>query len=906
MEETRIVESQRKASLKNEELELFKQSFIIVPYQVSGFLDYTNKGVVDYVVNPKDFETFKRVWTGNDACVINWKNSLYLQQNENTKELDFKFKLGDFFAGVLETNEAENSISTDESYSDYKRQQIENRVVMRVHKYFEINDYYHFMFYKIPELSGSTLYRIESIEKDFSGTELLGYVITFRTINQELANTGRARQQNIMPNSAGQGYLECEVYDKNWPQQIGEENFKKLVENKDYIFFADRYITANKNKIKHNPAFKVIVKLLGNGILNSFTMIGRPCIRGDSLEKYRMQRILFPYNFTNPSTPNLFHTQANANNFYFGNFTPTLEYYKDLMSSIKDSLTPVNQWKYQGWLKYNYDKLKATNPIEEGKYKYELFGVIEDKVRKDWTFNYEQIKVNTRGSYGCSVDYTIGGNKAIHDHMFDNYWTQKMIKVLPINQYNTLTFGWTLASSIGLIMKGGVISKIFGGFLALIGIAGTLIGKLKPKMLESFRGIISAPLIDFNNSLFANVGGGNNIPFNLIDNNTEDTPNSIFFAGNTLATSFEAKITDLFTCERTPNKVLSTINIGQTKTEDGQNILDNGQTFYVDGDCKLLDSYNHYDGYIIDGFKIQAVFNGEISVEFLDINNEVIWSGVYQSEGKWTNSMREIWTEINTSVFGRENVYYTDPIPYPDEIPAPTDDITNAYSFTVEKPAAFVSNKELVALDSKNGNIVSKQKSTFYNFNNGIRRYYFDILKDNQFLFNLTQQNILDYYENIQINVYKNRYIEEIRSNKVREIEQMGSIETININVRDLFTKTETKDIFIYKIDLSEYESVYNSSTYFFVNGYSGIKELYFETHIDSKTRKIFTFKVYTNEIEESHTYDYKFGNVKGSYIGEPGESLVSACSVYAIYDVVLYWTKNVELGVESIKFIVK
>ena len=373
-----------------------------------------------------------------------------------------------------------------------------------------------------------------------------------------------------------------------------------------------------------------------------------------------------------------------------------------------------------------------------------------------------------------------------------------------------------------------------------------------------------------------------------------------------MATSFEAKITDLFTCERTPNKVLSTINIGQTKTEDGQNILDNGQTFYVDGDCKLLDSYNHYDGYIIDGFKIQAVFNGEISVEFLDINNEVIWSGVYQSEGKWTNSMREIWTEINTSVFGRENVYYTDPIPYPDEIPAPTDDITNAYSFTVEKPAAFVSNKELVALDSKNGNIVSKQKSTFYNFNNGIRRYYFDILKDNQFLFNLTQQNILDYYENIQINVYKNRYIEEIRSNKLSEMEQMGSIETININVRDLFTKTETKDIFIYKIDLSEYESVYNSSTYFFVNGYSGIKELYFETHIDSKTRKIFTFKVYTNEIEESHTYDYKFGNVKGSYIGEPGESLVSACSVYAIYDVVLYWTKNVELGVESIKFIVK
>ena len=61
MESTKITENLRQVKLKNQEIELFKQSFVIVPYKVSGFLDYTNRGLANEAVNPNNFETFKRI-----------------------------------------------------------------------------------------------------------------------------------------------------------------------------------------------------------------------------------------------------------------------------------------------------------------------------------------------------------------------------------------------------------------------------------------------------------------------------------------------------------------------------------------------------------------------------------------------------------------------------------------------------------------------------------------------------------------------------------------------------------------------------------------------------------------------------------------------------------------------------
>lgn len=670
MENTRIVEAQRKTNLKVEEIQLFKESFVIVPYQTSGFLNYTNNGYNNENINPNDFETFKRVWTGNDACVLSWKDSVSLIQQPNN-EMEVKFQLGEVFCGVIQTNDSENRIQTDASFSEYKSQDIKKTINFYVNKHFKITDYYLLMFYKIPEYSGSTLYRLANIERDYVGRELVGYVLTFETINQDLANTGKAKQQNIEPNSPGQGYLECVVKQKDWWENLPDEVKNKLVAGKDYYEFYDRYITADFEKTKNRPVSKICVKLFGTNILSCVVCEGRPVYRGDSFTKWRAQRLIFPINFSVPTTPNLYATQNNVNNFYFGGFSPTLEYWQELMTNMKNNLTPVNKWNYQGWLKYDYSKLQNTNPQENGGYKYTLYD-------KEWEPNLDRQEIKNTGVYGSKQTYFIGGSKSIENHMWDNFWTQKQIKTLPISIEENLSYGNTIMGGLSLIGSGlfgiGKINPFMNilnigikTVLGVIGLAFTLQQKLK-KRLQSFRGLIPASILDFNNGLFGTQQG--KIPFNILNtNNSTETPNEIFFDGSTINTSFTAELTDRFTTPKVSGTSLSTVNIGQTTFEDGTNILADGTQYLVDGSETLIPSKDEYEGYIIDSFKIQTVFNGDVSVEFLDYNDEVLWSGVYQSEGKWTKSMREVWTEKDTSVFGRENAYFTNPIPYPKPIP---------------------------------------------------------------------------------------------------------------------------------------------------------------------------------------------------------------------------------------------
>ena len=760
MENTRIVEAQRKTNLKADEIQLFKESFVIVPYQVSGFLNYTNNGYNNDNINPNDFETFKRVWTGNDACVLSWKDSVSLIQQPNN-EMEVKFKLGEVFCGAIQTNDSENRIQTDASFSEYKSQDIKKTINFYVNKYFKITDYYLLMFYKIPEYSGSTLYRLANIERDYVGRELVGYVLTFETINQDLANTGRAKQQNIEPNSPGQGYLECVVKQKDWWDNLPDEVKNNLVAGKDYYEFYDRYITADFEKTKNRPVSKICVKLFGTNILSCVVCEGRPVYRGDSFTKWRAQRLIFPINFSVPTTPNLYATQNNVNNFYFGGFTPTLEYWKDLMTNMKDNLTPVNKWNYQGWLLYSLSKLQSTNLKENGGFKYTLYD-------KQWTPHLDPIDITTDGVYGCATKYNIGGSKRIENHMWDNFWTQKQIKTLPINIEENLSYGNTIMGGLSMIGSGlfglgkvnpfmNVLKIGIGTVLGAIGLAFTLQQKLK-KRLESFRGLIPASIIDFNNQLFGSQQG--KIPFNILNtNNNTETPNEIFFDGSTINTSFKAELTDRFISEKVKNtdgsyKSLSTVNIGQTTFEDGTNILSSGAQYLVDGSETLIPSKDEYEGYIIDSFKIQTVFNGDISVEFLDYNDEVLWSGVYQSEGKWTKSMREVWTEKNTSVFGRENAYFTNPIPYPKEIPnidGSLVDVDKLVDFEIG--STVVSGHRFENKTQKNV-LIDFNREWYFNLTtlrnqsglNEYKRMNFDFRKSHSIKF---QQKIIDYQDNI-------------------------------------------------------------------------------------------------------------------------------------------------------------
>lgn len=656
MESTKIVESLRKVRLRNEELALLDQSFVIVPYLISGYQDYGNSGIITHQRFVNDYETFKRIWTGNDTVSICWKDSFSVNQNENG-EMESQYQLGDFFLGLIETNNFSNNLERDTAFSDYIKQEQVNTITFRVHNIFDINDNYNFYLYKIPELSKSTLYRIESIEKDFAvGTkELLGYVITFRTINQELATTGKAKQQNITNSAPGQGYLECEVKDQQWFNESG----KDLIENVDYIkTYGKRYIVASKDKFQHRPVVKANIKFLGAAIPCSIAFVGR---RVDSLNsnKWGAQELIFLKDIENDLTPTLFRTQQNQQNFYFGSFKTTLSQEKEFFTYLKDMFGSINKIDFNGWLQYQMEKIKLTNPTQydsgtqTDNYQYVL--------DKDWNFEFSRTKTIDTGLSGVDTTIKVRGSQTLDNHLFFNFWTQKDIAYLPTNKKESL--GLKVGNRVLTTLSPlAVIKNWFNG--TELGLIGQWLDGFRRPKFTGICGIIPAPFLDMNDDYWKDTlqaQYGDRMPMNFLEND-KDNPSSIFFRSDTINTSFSGSLTNRF---MKSGVAYTTLELGQTTFSNGNYIYPSNRTkpLLINGEEYLLSKTTL--GFIIDKILIQSIGKCDISVEFLDNSNEVVWSGIFQSEAKWTDSFREIWTIRDTSLFGRENMYFSKEVPYP-------------------------------------------------------------------------------------------------------------------------------------------------------------------------------------------------------------------------------------------------
>ncbi|MGL5854404.1 MAG: hypothetical protein ACRCYA_04110 [Cetobacterium sp.] len=144
--------------------------------------------------------------------------------------------------------------------------------------------------------------------------------------------------------------------------------------------------------------------------------------------------------------------------------------------------------------------------------------------------------------------------------------------------------------------------------------------------LEEFLGFVPCSFIDANNDQFKPVATGdvmpNRIPLETLNSSNEnDTPASVFFDTKTMNVSFEGELTNRITDGA---KYYNTNNIGQTQDAQGNNLLSNGKQLLMSGKHSLVSMYNEDKGFIIDSINIQAVFNGDYSIEFLDNNGSIV------------------------------------------------------------------------------------------------------------------------------------------------------------------------------------------------------------------------------------------------------------------------------------------
>lgn len=674
---------------RNINIDRLNQSFIIIPYDISGYIDYSNHGIIlNSQRNPNDYETFKRVWSGNDAVIINWKGSMLFTQNPDTKKIETTYKFGDFIAGELLDNTSNIDISEDKSFSDYKTQQEEVNLQFRVSMNYHLTSNYNYLFYKIPELYGSMLFRVVSIDTTYLGLTPESQVLNLKSINQELSNTGKAKQQNIMPNAPGQGYIEPQVFGIDAPSTYPD--FDKLVVNVDYKQFYDRYIIINRDKEKNRPISRVEVKLYGAACLSSFSCVGRSVELGGDFKEFGIPRLVFPYKLEETQLPTLFRTQSVETNFYAGFLAPEVLNTKDSMTWLKDIFTPLNKWDNQGLFEYKLADMRSTQENTTASaipYKYSLSGWTDtiggSSIRFPWKFIIYSTTLKLGYMSGMADDYSFGGERTIENHMLNWYFAQKNMKILPISKRSSLGFGFAIGSSIGAL-----ITKQWwaGALVMLVGIAGMLITKISNQRINNgFYGVVPSELIELNNQYSKTTTEKYNQINAKILSSSEDNPASIYFDSNTMCVGFNSLLTDSFTRLDVPIAILNFSNVGQTKFEDGTPIFpkEPDKYFLLNGNEVL--TYNNPTGkrgFIIDSFQIQAIFSGDYEVNFIDLDGNVEWSGVYQSEGKWTKSMREIWSEEQCSIFGRENFYFSEPLPYPTELPPPDFPVPNPIDLT--------------------------------------------------------------------------------------------------------------------------------------------------------------------------------------------------------------------------------
>lgn len=688
-----ITNSIKKVGFETKDFTTAKQCNVIIPYKPSGYEDYSNYGFVGGQYEIDNFLTYKRIYTGNDAFIITWKNSTSLDEVDSFGQIRQSWKIGDYILGFNEGYTSEVSIDDDASFSDYKKFGVNNTIVFRIPPTYEFTENDKYLFYKVPEISKDILYRVVSLDVEYEGRMKVCYVLTLKSVQQELENTGRAKSQNVMPNAPGQCYFDAKIVSKkDLPEDWETNEFYKQIDD-------DRYLTYDEAHMYNNPCKSVVVKMFGLGILHNFTMVGRSASRSKPNLKYNVYgtpMLIFPINFKQATTPTLYRTQQPSNNFYFvWNLQPVIRYKKEAFGVIKDAFDIDKIWPSQGIFQYpasggTPDFLK-TNPLENGQFKYTLYGIVQTPtnlggltIYNPWAFSIgsSDLTFDCSGTYGAVVNYKIYGNttRKIHDYLWDSYWIQKKVRTLPLSKENTLTFGDVLGTGVQGLLTGTALSVIAGSALFGIGLLGTLATKLQIPKISGILGIVSAELTDFM------VNEASSSVINMLSDsnwfrmsyflNSSSSEFLTFFNTETLNTSFEADLTTSFQTKEwylnTRNK-FRTLEIGQKYDSNGRPYVSGDLPLLVKGGEELQEENSEYDtGYIIDSFNLQATFKGDFSVEFLDKDRKVIWSGVYQSEAKWTNSLREINTWRNTSIYGRENIFLDKPAPWPAEVPYST------------------------------------------------------------------------------------------------------------------------------------------------------------------------------------------------------------------------------------------
>lgn len=609
----------RKLNLTKNNLNLTNEnSFYLIPFKITlGFINQSNLGVNENL-NIYDFATWQRIFTGLANLIARWKDStIVYKKNDDDLFLTKEYVVGAFIRAFITTKSSGVSFEPSPIDNNFVSQLTNESV--EVYTYEPINDEELQDFYIIPQIGSNKWLYIENvIQHEYAGKKL--YKLTLSSVNNKIAQSGRAIEEYIQFGAPGEGYA--------FPQ-IDEKGNVAL----DTTKTKDIYIQSYQVEISGPAAFATAY------------CWGRPIevkddegiIEPQFNPKIEAPRLLLPFSIETPiSSP--INTKPNAeNNYFYGIFQPKYaDVYEKWTKQWENNFNPTDRNEYEGMIYApNRKIIEDSNPLnaDDGAHQYVMWD-------QNWKVNIPKTNFNTSADNMTAENLTLDGFYTIPQLLMFNIFITSQIDAIPLSVEQLVS--WNL-KDLHIIL--GFLNKLTFG----IPIGWRQLNVRIPA--PSIPLFIPSSIVKFGNSMREQSMGDNElmIPLEIFSGGINSDATT--FSGiNSMGSIIKIQLTDRF------SKVIdgitytfNTVDLGQDmplKDDEGKKIefkTKKPEKLHIDKTCEPIARKKY--GYVIDYSGWKGLSKNNYRATFFTAGTLQVHSGTYKSNALFTGAIRD-WTNI--------------------------------------------------------------------------------------------------------------------------------------------------------------------------------------------------------------------------------------------------------------------
>ncbi len=589
-----------------------KGKIFVFPFNIIlGTANSSEIGLTTQNLNPADFGAFEKIFSGRDSVLLQWEGATKLiKVNEGDDFFTKQFQIGVNRSGLITETLSNTEFNSSAEDTDFIGQRINKNIKIRFDTWNPADKDF-FKFYIIPQNGSSNIFYISSatVYKDITDNSFIFSEVIFSNIKDEISSSGRSINNFVQFSAAGEGYA-----------------FPKVSIDKDQQV---PVISIDKNRLLDRPVDEIQVEFYGNVIFNSIYCLGRKTANTfnsatneyEASKKLYAPHFLFPYKATTPRTDELSRTSGIESNYYLmlngeANITLYWKEWKESVAAVSDFSKLRN---YEGTIITNVKQVEKTNNATTKRSLWD----------NSFTFNLTDFEFgNSEWNPYIEANISLTGDIKVADFNFFNAICNMEVEKLPLSLTQSTVFS---IKDIPLI----------GGFLNTLslGLTPTWANNDKVIAAKLINGLISCISYDFNSKGMDALEG--KLIMDLFKNDTSDDIGGLI-GTNSLTSGFRFKLTDIFDDEGIER---NTVDLGQTKAG----------SWKVKSSTRTKDpKLEALEGYILDAINIKVVGKCDYKITAYSKGTPV-YSGKFQTRGKFSGAIREYSNTIKLSNWNEEN-----------------------------------------------------------------------------------------------------------------------------------------------------------------------------------------------------------------------------------------------------------